>query len=85
MRLVLPTALVLATAVWAAPAMADRDPTPEERTQIEAALRAEGFTQWDDIEHDDDHWEVDDAVAADGQRYDLKLDMNLAIIERELD
>lgn len=81
--LAMASALVLASA---AGAVADRDPTPEERASIEEVLRAEGFTRWDDIEWDDDgYWEVDDAVGADGREYYLKLDANLAIIEREAD
>jgi hypothetical protein len=64
----------------------DRPPTEEERAQIEEVLRAEGFTSWDEIEWDDDgYWEVDDAVAADGAEWDLKLDAEFTIIERERD
>ena len=65
-------------------ARADRDPTPAELTQIEAALKSAGFTQWEDIDWDDDgHWEIDDAVAADGKKVDLKLDEKFAVIERD--
>lgn len=63
----------------------DRDPTPEERTQIEQTLRTDGFTSWEEIELDDGVWEVDDAVAADGQKFDVKLDAAFAIIERDPD
>lgn len=63
----------------------DREPTPEETTQIEAALEADGFTSWEEIELDDGVWEVDDAVAADGQKFDLTLDNSYAITEREPD
>jgi hypothetical protein len=64
----------------------DRPPTAEERSQIEEVLRAEGFMRWDDIEWDDDgYWEVDDAVASDGREYDLKLDADFRIIERDPD
>ena len=73
-------------AVIAVPTMADRKPTAEERTRIESVLREQGFTRWDEIEFDDDAkaWEVDDAVSADGRKYDLKLDPNnLSIIKRE--
>lgn len=76
------------TLVLATPALADRDPTPEERARIEEALRAEGFTKWDDIELEDDGsvWEVDDALGPDGREYDLKLAADtLAIIERKPD
>ena len=78
----------LASAI-ASPALADREPTAEERARIEAALKAEGFTRWESIELEDDGmpvWEVDDAVAADGKEYDLDLDpTSLAIIKRDAD
>lgn len=63
----------------------DRAPTPEERTKIEAALQAEGFTSWGEIELDDGkEWEIDDAIAADGTRYDLKLRVDtLEIFDRD--
>lgn len=89
MNIRIATALAMASTLLLASgnaALADRDPTPEERASIEEVLRAEGFTRWDDIEWDDDgYWEVDDAVGADGREYDLKLDANLAIIERKED
>jgi hypothetical protein len=62
----------------------DRAPTPSERAAIEAFLRAQGYTRWEEIELDDGKWEVDDAIAADGKEYDLKLSVNpLAIIKRD--
>ena len=78
--------LVLAAAGMLAPGqvLADRPPSPEERSSIEAMLRNEGFSNWGRIElnEDDDVWEVDDAYASDGRKYDLKLDPDrLAIIE----
>lgn len=75
-------------AVAGQPVLADRAPTPEERSRIEAVLRQQGFTRWDDIEFDDDGpaWEVDDAVGTDGRSFDLKLDPNnLSIIKRDPD
>jgi hypothetical protein len=81
-------ALLVAIVLLFAPAtsaLADRAPTPEERARIEAVLRAEGFTRWSEIELDDGMWEVDDAVAADGTKYDLKLDTTLKIVSRERD
>jgi hypothetical protein len=66
-------------------ALADRAPTAEEQAAIEMALRAEGFTAWEEIEFDDEAWEVDDAVAADGTKYDLKLDRDYRILDREKD
>jgi hypothetical protein len=71
---------------FAAPAFAaDRPPTAEERTRIEAALRAEGYTAWDSIELDDNRvWEVNDARDAEGKEWDLDLDMqSLAIVKRD--
>ncbi len=64
-----------------------RDPTPELRTRIEAALREQGYTAWDDIDVErDGRIEVDDARGADGKEYDLKLDpQTLRVIEREED
>jgi hypothetical protein len=64
--------------------LADRPPSPDERSSVEAMLRNEGFSNWGKIElnEDDDVWEVDDAYAYDGRKYDLKLDRDtLAIIE----
>jgi len=81
-------ALGLAFAVTAiGPVWADRDPTADERARIESFLRSEGFSDWEDIELDDEAWEVEGAVAeASGEGYDLKLDpTTLEIIERTED
>jgi hypothetical protein len=67
-------------------ALADRVPHPDERSRIETMLRNEGYTHWGKIELDDDDevWEVDNAYASDGHRYDLRLDPDtLRIITRE--
>jgi len=72
----------------AAPALADRAPTADERAAIEAKLTAEGFTRWESIELEDDGsvWEVDDAVAADGREYDLHLKPGtFEILKRDAD
>lgn len=73
-------------------ALADRAPTAQERAEIEAVLRAAGYTSWEEIEFDDDDdddddqvWEVDDAIGADGHEYDLKLDRSYNVIKRERD
>ena len=66
--------------------LADRPPSPDERSSVEAMLRNEGFSNWGKIELDDDNdvWEIDDAHASDGHRYDLRLHPDtLAIITRE--
>ena len=65
----------------------DRAPTADERAQIEATLKAEGFTSWGEIELDDGKtWEVDDAIHSDGREYDLELDRETyAITDRDED
>jgi hypothetical protein len=78
--------LAIAGLAMSAPAFADRAPTPEERTRIEAAVRAAGYTSWEEIELDDGLWEVDDAVDADGKQWDLKLDpKSMTIVKRTQD
>ena len=64
-----------------------RDPTPERRALIEAALREQGYTAWDDIDEErDGRIEVDDARGADGKEYDLELDpRTLRVTKREED
>lgn len=71
----------------AGPALADRPPNAEERTAIEAALGGLGYTAWGGVEWDDDnHWEIDDAVGADGRQYDLDLQPEtFEVIKEELD
>lgn len=64
-------------------ALADRAPTPEELTRIENTLRGLGFTRWEEIEFDDGMWEVDDAIGADGQEYDLKLNPETFEVARQ--
>lgn len=81
-------ALALPALMLVSPAMADRAPTPDERSEIEAKLRAEGFTTWEGIELEDDGsvWEVDDAVGADGREYDLELRAGtLEVLKRDPD
>ncbi|KQP51883.1 hypothetical protein ASG40_05125 [Methylobacterium sp. Leaf399] len=55
-------------------AFADREPTPEELTKIEAVLKKEGFTKWKKIEVEDDEIEIDDAIDANGKQFDIELD-----------
>jgi hypothetical protein len=86
MRIVKLMALGAALALpLAAPALADRPPTAEELTRIEAKLQELGYVRWEEIEWDDDgYWEVDDAVDASGREHDLKLHPEtLEIIERD--
>ena len=83
------TRLALAACVGAAaaPVLAnDRPPTAAEKQAIESFLRAQGYTSWEEIELDDGVWEVDDAVAGDGKKYDLTLSVTpLAITKRRED
>ena len=76
---------VLAAGLLASlPAYADRPPTPEELAKIEAVLKREGFTKWGHIEFDDQRFEVDDAIAADGRRFDLEIDpKTFEIVDRD--
>ncbi len=65
-------------------ALADRDPSPEERQIIADVLRSQGFTGWGDVEWDDDgYWEVDEAQAPDGSTEDLQLDQAFMIINSD--
>lgn len=78
-----PVALLAATA-----ALADRPPTESERAAVEQALRTAGFVSWEEIELDDDgpRWEIDDARAGDGRRYDVKIHpKTLRIVRQERD
>ena len=80
--------LVLAAAGMLVPGqvLADRLPSPEERSSIETLLRDAGFQQWGKIElnEDDDFWEVEDAYDSEGHKYDLKLHLEtLTIIKGE--
>lgn len=68
--------------------LADDKPTPDERQRIEGALRTMGFTNWDDIEREDDGraWKVEDVRAADGTKWKLKLAVDdLRVLKRERD
>ena len=79
---------ILYATVFLLPIAAEaRDPTPERRTRIEAALREQGYTAWDDIDEErDGRIEVDDARGADGKEYDLELDpQTLRVTKREED
>jgi hypothetical protein len=79
--------VILATGIlFPGQVLADRAPSPEERSRIENTLRNEGFTDWGKIELDDedDVWAIDDVHASDGLRYDLLLHPDtLEIIARE--
>lgn len=67
-------------------ALADRAPTGEELTRIEATLKTLGYTTWESIELDDKDrvWEIDNAKQADGSEHDLKLAADtLSVVEKD--
>lgn len=75
-----------ALSLIAAPARADHDrpPTDEERTRIEQALEKMGYKSHGEIEIENRRVEVDDALDANGQRWDLELDAKtLQLIHKE--
>jgi Peptidase propeptide and YPEB domain len=72
--------------LWPRHVLANHALTLEERSRIETMLRNEGFTRWGKIGLDDEDgvWEIDDAHASDGHKYDLRLHPDtLEIITRE--
>lgn len=83
LSLSLAMALILGSSM--VPALADRAPNSDELRNIEDSLKAAGFIRWDDVELDDGLWEVDDAISADGGKYDLKLDRSFTIVSRDKD
>ena len=65
-------------------AQADEKLPPDQQAKVEALLKQEGFTKWKEIELDDGMIEVDDAMDANGKKFDLKLDpKTLAIVKRK--
>ncbi|SDM87025.1 Peptidase propeptide and YPEB domain-containing protein [Methylobacterium phyllostachyos] len=65
-------------------AHADEKLPPDQQAKVEAMLKQEGFTKWEEIELDDGMIEVDDAIDASGKKFDLKLDpKTLAIVKRK--
>jgi uncharacterized membrane protein YkoI len=84
MRLAPPLLALAFIASLGAPARADEKLPPDQQAKVEAVLRQEGFTKWDEIELDDGMIEVDDAIDANGKKFDLKLDpKTLAIVKRK--
>jgi hypothetical protein len=82
-RIIAPT-LALAVGLAAGAALADRPVTDQERTQLLAAMQAEGCTGGD-MEFDDGRFEVDDARCADGREYDLEFDTAFKLVKKDLD
>lgn len=83
MRLI---ASLVIVAVSALPALADRQVTEDERAKLSAAVQAEGCTGGKfEMDEDDQQFEVDDAVCADGKKYDIKFDMQMRLKRKNLD
>ena len=83
MRWIISTAVVLLSVL---PALADRPVTEDERAKLVAAIQAEGCSGGKfEMDEDDQQFEVDDAVCADGKKYDLKFDMQMKLKRKNLD
>jgi hypothetical protein len=59
--------LVLSTVTAYADSSADQ-------AKVEAALKADGYTQWKSLVLDGSTWEVDDAIDGAGKQFDLRID-----------
>jgi hypothetical protein len=77
-------AFALALGLTAGSALADRAVTGQERTQLVAAMQAQGCTGGE-MEFDDGKFEVDDARCADGKQYDLDFDASFKLIKKDQD
>jgi hypothetical protein len=77
-------ALALAVGLTTGVALADRPVTDQERTQLVAAMKAEGCAGGS-MEFDDGRFEVDDARCADGKQYDLDFDTAFKLVKKDLD
>jgi hypothetical protein len=83
MRLIIST---VSLAVAVLPALADRQVTEDERAKLSAAVQAEGCSGGKfELDEDDQQFEVDDAVCADGKKYDLKFDRQMRLKRKNLD
>ena len=75
-------AMALAGAVAGMPALADDKATPEQLTQIDAALAAMNCeVDHDNVEVEAGVFDLDDVICADGQ-YDVKLDSAYTVVDR---
>ena len=81
---VLAPAFALALSLAAGSALADRPVTDQERTQLVAAMQAQGCSGGK-MEFDDGKFEVDDARCADGKTYDLDFDKSFKLMKKDLD
>jgi hypothetical protein len=83
MRLLIAIPVLVALAV---PAKADRPLTEGERAKVMQAVQAQGCSGGKmEYDEDDRQYEVDDAVCADGKKYDLKFNAEFQFIRKNLD
>jgi hypothetical protein len=86
MRLITSIALLAISVLSVLPAFADRQVTEEERAKLSTAVQTEGCSGGKfEMDEDDQQFEVDDAVCADGKKYDLKFDMQMRLKRKNLD
>jgi len=65
---------------------ADRPLTEGERAKVMEAVQAQGCTGGKmEYDEDDRQFEVDDAVCADGKKYDLKFNAEFQFVRKNLD
>ena len=83
MRLIISIGIL---AISTLPALADRQVTEDERAKLVAAVQVEGCSGGKfEFDEDDQQFEVDDALCADGKKYDLKFDPQMKLKRKNLD
>jgi hypothetical protein len=83
MRYLIAIPVLVALAV---PAQADRPLTEGERARVIEAVQVQGCSGGEmEFDEDDRQFEVDDAVCADGKKYDLKFGADFQFIRKNLD
>ena len=58
-------------ALWGTTTLADAS---ADKSKVEAALKAQGFTHWKSLVLDNGTWEVDDAITGAAKQFDLRVD-----------
>jgi Fe-S cluster assembly iron-binding protein IscA len=77
---------MITLAVAVLPALADRQVSEDERAKLSAAVQAGGCSGGEfELDEDDQQFEVDDAVCADGKKYDLKFERQMRLKRKNLD
>ncbi|MEM7668920.1 MAG: PepSY domain-containing protein [Pseudomonadota bacterium] len=77
------TFTLLAVALGVTPALADQEPTQAEIDRINAMLtEMQCEMDDDDIEKEDDGFELDDVICADGTQYDIDLNAAFEVLEK---